>query len=221
MYTAVIPVKKNSSRLLNKNILDFGDSTLLEHKINQLKKVKKINKIIVSSDSELMIEIAKKNNVEGILRPTDLANETRPLSDFFDYITTIVNDGYLVWACCTSPLFDEKYIKEAIHLWDEKIKFTHDSLITVYKFQHYLMDENGPMNYSLGNKHQNSQELKSYDLFTNGLLIAPISSVKKWRYNYGPNAYRFNVDQIASIDIDTKADYYTAKSYYKLVKEKK
>ena len=221
MYTAVIPVKKNSSRLPNKNVLEFGDSTLLEHKINQLKKVKLINRIIVSSDSEYMINIAKKNNVEGILRPSDLADETRPLSDFFDYITTIVDDGFLVWACCTSPLLNEDYINDAIQTWDEKIQFSYDSLITVYKFQHYLMDENGPLNYSLGHNHQNSQDLKSYDLFTNGVLIAPIESVKKWRYNYGPNAYRYYVDQIAAIDIDTKADYYTAKSYYKLIRETK
>ena len=39
---SIVPVKKNSSRLPNKNILPFGNSTLLEHKISQLKKVKGI-----------------------------------------------------------------------------------------------------------------------------------------------------------------------------------
>ena len=38
--TAVVPVKGNSTRLPNKNILPFGDSNLLQHKIEQLKQVK-------------------------------------------------------------------------------------------------------------------------------------------------------------------------------------
>ena len=44
--TAVIPVKGNSTRLPNKNILPFAGTNLLEHKINQLKAVKGINEII-------------------------------------------------------------------------------------------------------------------------------------------------------------------------------
>lgn len=35
--TAIIPVKKHSNRLPNKNILPFGDTNLLVHKIGQLK----------------------------------------------------------------------------------------------------------------------------------------------------------------------------------------
>ena len=46
--TAVIPVKGNSTRLPNKNILPFGDSNLLQHKIEQLKHVEGLHEIIVS-----------------------------------------------------------------------------------------------------------------------------------------------------------------------------
>ena len=37
--TAIIPVKGNSTRLPNKNILPFADTNLLVHKIRQLKEV--------------------------------------------------------------------------------------------------------------------------------------------------------------------------------------
>ena len=97
---------------------------------------------------------------------------------------------------------------------EAKIKYEkaiEDSLITVYKFKHYMMDENGPLNYKLGTAHLNSQDLPALDLFTNGILMAPISSVKKW--HYGPNAYRYEVNQKASIDIDTKCDYLAALSW--------
>ena len=50
--TAVIPVRKNSVRLKNKNFINFAyKKSLLEIKIYQLKKVKYIHEIVVSSDS--------------------------------------------------------------------------------------------------------------------------------------------------------------------------
>lgn len=58
MYTAVIPVRKGSRRLKNKNILKFGDSNLLEYKVKQLLKVSLITNIVVSSDCAFMLSIA-------------------------------------------------------------------------------------------------------------------------------------------------------------------
>ena len=63
-FSAIIPVRAGSRRLPNKNILPFADSNLLVHKINQLKKVKKIDEIVVSSDSDVMLEMALKENVK-------------------------------------------------------------------------------------------------------------------------------------------------------------
>lgn len=205
--TAVIPVKKNSSRLPGKNLLPFGNESLLVRKIRQVKESGIANRIIVSSDSHEMISIAKKNGVEGILRPDDLADESRPLSDFFDYICTLISEGHLAWTCVTSPFFNQNLMMEAKKKYFEGLSKDFDSLITVYPFNHYLLNRDGPLNYSLGVAHQNTQELNGIDLFTNGILFAPIQDVKKWRYNYGPNALRFYVNQLESIDIDTKLDY--------------
>ena len=61
---ALIPVRKNSQRLKNKNFLKFfKNKSLLEIKIQQLKQINYIDKIVVSSDSKKAAEIAKKNNV--------------------------------------------------------------------------------------------------------------------------------------------------------------
>ena len=59
--TAIIPVRKNSKRLKNKNFLPFiKKKSLLELKIDQLKKVKYIDRIVVSSDSLKAKKIAIK-----------------------------------------------------------------------------------------------------------------------------------------------------------------
>ena len=58
--TAVIPIRKGSQRVVGKNLRSFAGSNLLEIKIENLKKVKSIDEIIVNTDSEEAIEIAKK-----------------------------------------------------------------------------------------------------------------------------------------------------------------
>ena len=216
-YSAVIPVKKNSSRLPGKNILPFGESNLLINKINQLKGIDGIEEIIVSSDSDELLNMAIKEGVKVDKRPDSLADESRPLSEFFDYIINKIKSEHLLWACCTSPLFTRENFLDCISIWNKIDVAKYDSLITVYKWKHYMLDKEGPMNYKLGKNHQNSQDLPTYDLFTNGCLIASKDDVKKWSYNYGPNAFRYEVSQSASVDIDTLEDYHIAISLYKLL----
>ena len=56
--TAVIPVREGSRRLKNKNVAPFAGTNLLINKINQLKQVKEVSDIVVSSDSETMLAMA-------------------------------------------------------------------------------------------------------------------------------------------------------------------
>lgn len=218
-YAAVIPVKKISSRLPGKNLLSLGKESLLERKIRQLQSANIADRIIVSSDSDQMLKVAEDMGVEAIKRPNHFANESRPLTEFFRYVTTLFSEEHLIWSCVTSPFFNEHLMKKAHQKYADGIGKQFDSLITTYQFKHYLLDRSGPLNYQLGEAHKNSQELEGVDLFTNGLLIAPRHSVEKWGYNYGSNHYRFYVNQIESLDIDTPADYEIAKAYLRIVNQ--
>ena len=62
--TAIIPVRAGSTRLKNKNVAPFAGTNLLINKINQLKQVSEISKIVVSSDSDVMLEMAHLSGVE-------------------------------------------------------------------------------------------------------------------------------------------------------------
>ena len=50
MITAVVAVRKGSQRVPNKNIKPFGNSNLLQMKLDVLKEVDGIDDIIVNSD---------------------------------------------------------------------------------------------------------------------------------------------------------------------------
>jgi len=212
--TAIIPVKKDSTRLPRKNILPFGDSNLLIHKIRQLREVKEVNHIVVSSDSEEMLRMAEEEGVIPMLRPKQYADESLPISEFITYLSNVVEGDHYMWSCVTSPLVDSNLYKKAIQLYFEKLSEGYDSLVTVSAFQHYLMDENGPFNFSRGKAHPNSQKLPKLYLFTNGIQLTPRKKYKEWGDRIGLKPYLMEVSKKESIDIDDIYDYEFALSMY-------
>lgn len=212
--TAVIPVKGNSTRLPNKNILPFGNSNLLQHKIEQLKQVEGLHEIIVSSDSDEMLAIGEKCGVKAIKRPEQYANESVPFGMFLEYLCDIIEGDHLLYACATSPLVEPYLYNKAIKTYFEKLEEGYDSLITCAPYQTYLMDEKGPLNFSMGLEHKNSEQLPMLYHFTNGIDLAPREKVREWHYNYGPKFYRLLVNKREAADIDDLYDYEIAKALY-------
>ena len=209
-FTALIPVKGDSSRLPGKNRLPFGDCNLLERKIRQLKKVLEIDEIVVSSESKEMLDIAKKEGATPMLRPMQYADESLPIGEFVTWLGKELTGDHIIWACVTSPLVDEKLYERAINEYRQKLKEGYDSLVTVIGFQHYLMNDDGPFNFSRGRKHPNSQNLPKLYLFTNGIQITPREKYVEWGDRIGEHPYLMEVTKRESIDIDDIYDYANA-----------
>lgn len=212
--TAIIPVKKNSTRLPNKNILPFADSNLLTHKIRQLKKVSSVSEIVVSSDSEIMLKIAKDEGAIPMPRPLQYANETLPISDFVSWLGKNIDCDHFMWSCVTSPLVETERYSEAIRTYLIELNRGFDSLITVLPFKHYLMDDQGPFNFKRGRLHPNSQNLHKLYLFTNGIQLTPHDKYIEWGDRIGEKPYYLEVTKNESIDIDDIYDYKFALSIY-------
>ena len=53
MITAVVPVRKGSVRVKNKNLRPFAGSNLLQIKLDTLKGVGLFDEIVVSTDSQM------------------------------------------------------------------------------------------------------------------------------------------------------------------------
>lgn len=63
--TAVIPIRKGSQRVPNKNLRPFADTTLMELKIKTLLKVPELNSIIVNTDSNEAIDVVRQHYMGG------------------------------------------------------------------------------------------------------------------------------------------------------------
>ena len=215
-YSAIIPVRAGSRRLPNKNILPFGNSNLLIHKIRQLKKVVQIDEIVVSSDSDIMLEMAQKEGVKVHKRPIEYADEkTKTFGEVVAYCAENACQGEnVIWAPCVCPLCDEYNFSDAINKYEELVlnKKEYDSVISAKLFKEYLWDEEKPLNYKLGMGHVPSQQLPNYQVIVNGFYIAPRLKMIEWNYFFGLKPYRLIISKKEAVDIDDKDDFEIAKA---------
>lgn len=224
--TAVIPVRAGSRRLPNKNILPFGDSNLLVHKIRQLKQVKGLDTIIVSSDSDEMLEMARCEALHtgggGISlveiithrRAPEYCDEcTKSFNDVVEHIASSVTGDAIMWAPCVCPLTSIESYENAILKYRDLVvkKQEYDSVISAKLFKEYLFDENGPLNWNPA-KHVPSQNLPEWKTIVNGFYIAPRKDMIQWRYLYGHNPYLFTLNKKEAVDIDDAEDFEVAKA---------
>lgn len=212
--TAIIPVRAGSRRLKNKNISPFAGTNLLINKIEQLKKVPQIDKIVVSSDSEIMLEMAKQNGVFIHKRAPEYCDEkTKTFGEVVRHVAESVEGDHIVWATCTSPLvFPKTYIK-AIEEYFSALEQGYDSLVSFEVIKRYLWDDRGPLNYELGLKHVPSQQLPNLYIVTDGVLIAPREKMIEWSYFHGSNPYKFILDKRSSVDVDDGLDLAVARAW--------
>ena len=220
MIQAIVPVRAGSRRLKDKNLANFAGTTLLSHKIRQLKRTPSVSSIVVSSDSELMLDVAQNEGVVGLRRSPEFADDVRgrSLSETIRHIATEVNGEHLMWAQVTSPLVDEDLFEAAIKLYFEGKAAGYDSLVTQTAVREFLWDDNGPTNYSAGASHVPSQDLTTITKMTFGILIAERQNMIEWSYYHGPNPYRMMIGKRESADIDDLLDLEAARSWLHLDK---
>ena len=80
-FLAIIPARGGSKRLPRKNLLDLCGKPLIAWSIEAALKSKYISKVIVSSDDEEILNIAKEYKADFIKRPDELASDTATTFD--------------------------------------------------------------------------------------------------------------------------------------------
>lgn len=223
IYTAVIAVRAGSKRVKNKNIQPFGDSNLLIHKIRQLKKVNEINKIVVSSDSEEMLEMAKNEGVEIHVRAIEYADEkTKSFGEMVEYVVSNIDTDYVVWTPCVCPLCGDDVISLMVRKFKEELVFSnrYDSMVSAKLLKEYIWDSEKPINYSI-EKHVKSQDLPNWYIVVNGCFISSKTNILHNKFCYGHKPYIYEIDKISAIDIDDEYDLEIARLMYdKLINKK-
>lgn len=216
--TAVIPIRKGSQRVPDKNFKDFyKGKSLLELKIESLKEIELIDDIVVNTDSDLAIEIAKKLGVSYFRREDYYASSQCSQSEFFKNLAETTDTDIIIHVPCTSPLIKKESIIDAINRFNIS---ENDSCNAVGLVKEYLWSNGKPLNYTIeGGKVPNSQDLPDVLKLTFGFGIIYRDTMIDRENVVGKNPLFYTVDEIEETDIDTKIDFEFAKHLYQKVKD--
>tara|TARA_R110002167_G_scaffold328959_3_gene535546 strand:+ start:1101 stop:1763 length:663 start_codon:yes stop_codon:yes gene_type:complete len=209
--TAVVAVRKGSQRIPNKNIKPFGDSNLLEMKLNLLKKVTTIDEIIVNSDCDKMLDIGKKYGCLTHKREDHYASSIVNNSDFHEHIAKVTDTDFIFLAPTCSPFIT---VDSHYYAIDHFLDSNYDSLTSVDIIKNHLWLNKKPLNYSLDNI-PNSQDLPDVKRLNYGISIITKESMLKNRSLIGTNPDFYELNHFESIDVDTPFDFFIAEQIYK------
>lgn len=199
---AVIPVRQGSQRVKNKNFREFSGKTLLEHKLEVVKKLP-VDDIIINTDSEYAIELAKKLGINYHRRDAYYASSQCTNSEYHEYLAKVTDAENILIAQVTAPLITFDTFIEAIDIYNN---VDCNSLMSVKKVKDYLWHNNEPVNYTL-DYAPNSQDLPDYFTPTFGMVICNRQAMLEAKNMICSKPYFYEISDVEAIDIDTELDF--------------
>ena len=210
---AVITVRAGSQRVKNKNFKKFAGENLLIHKIKLLKKIKKIDDIIINSDSNKAMKIAKDYKVTFQKREKYFASSKCTNSEFWSHIGETTDSKYIMFTHCTNPLIKEETYNKVINSF-ETTKSKYDSINTVSDVKEFLYLNKKPLNFN-PKKAPNSQDLPNIIKLNFAINLINRKKMFKKKSVIGNKPKFFKLDEIEGFDIDTQHDFEFAEHLHK------
>tara|TARA_B100000941_G_C28464940_1_gene532999 strand:- start:325 stop:999 length:675 start_codon:yes stop_codon:yes gene_type:complete len=216
----IIPARKNSRRIKNKNIINFKDKPLIYHTISKAKKCREIDRVFVSTDSKLIASIAKKYGAEvPFLRPKYLSSDNVHSSKVIlehtrkIYKNTNEENIGVMMLLPTSPLIKTSSIKKCIKLFKKNI---NSSVIAVNKFTKNLSSlrriRQGKLVpvFKTSNFNVQTQSEKNF-IVSGSVYIISKKNLDKYKTFHINNVIPCEISEQEAIDINTHYDLKIAK----------
>ncbi len=213
---AFIFARGGSKQIPNKNIVNLNKKPLIYYSINLAKKIKKIDKVFVSTDSSKIANISKKYGAEIIIRPSKLAKDDTPEWLAWQHAVKYLNnkndtfDTFLSLPP-TSPLRSAKDILNCFEVYNNKI----DAVVTIRKasrnpwFNMVKIKKNQQLQIILQNKKKKYFRRQDtpliYDLTTVATLTSP-SYILNNKNKFIGKVKGVMIPPERAIDIDSKLD---------------
>ncbi len=211
---AIIPARGGSKRLPGKNIRLLAGKPLIAWTINAAQNSKYIDRIVVSSDSENILDISKEYGAETIKRPPNIATDSSTSFKVVKHVVDSISEIYdfILLLQPTSPLRNEHHINEAIEMLVGK---KADAVISVSALDHSPLWSNtlpssGDMKNFLKPEivNKRSQDLPQYYRINGAIYICRTKILlAEAKFIFDENSYAYKMEQEYSIDIDSLIDF--------------
>ena len=212
----IIPARAGSKRLPGKNTKSLSGKPLVQWTFDAAHDSTYLDRLIVSTDDPVVMEIGLRSRIEIIERPCKLAGDTATSYDVVKHVLDSIPDHSTIEAVVllqpTSPLRTSRDIDGAIDLFREK---KANAIVSVCPVEHSplwmnTLPEDNSMRDFLRPEiiNKSSQELPMYYRLNGAIYVIGLNSFLN-EHSFLPKdrAFAFIMPIDRSIDIDTEIDF--------------
>ena len=214
---AIIPARGGSKRLPKKNIKKFLGYPLLSWTIRAAQESKFIDKIILSSEDESILKIARSYGSEiPLKRPKNLAYDNSESFEVIKYVLDKIGNDffYIILLQPTSPLRTNKDIDNCIK---EFIKKKSTSCVSAFKFHKSLNIFIEKKSNTIGNVFSDKNKPNKYYVLNGAIYLTDKYTLMRNKGFISDNTLLFEMPLSKSIDIDTIDDFEIAEFFGKKI----
>ena len=212
----LIIARKGSKGLKNKNTKIFRGKPLVKWTFEAAKKSKLLNHVIVSTDSNKIIKLAKQTGVDApFVRPKNLSTSNADIKSVIYHTTNWLKKNrsrkydYLMLLQATSPFRTNKHIDNSIKHFFKLSNNKNETLVSVSlapKKTSWIMQKKGKyLNFVFNKRAPFRQMLPNYYMPNGAIFICNLSKFKKSFYSNKVISYVMN--KTVSLDIDDLQDF--------------
>ncbi|WP_456277639.1 acylneuraminate cytidylyltransferase family protein [Bacillus sp. AK128] len=208
---AIVPARGGSKGILRKNLSIISDKPLLAWTIEEAKKSKYIDRLILSSEDSEIIQVAAKYGCEvPFTRPTELARDDTPgVSPILHAIMELPSYDYVMMLQPTSPLRTVEDIDGCIEYFINKEGESCVSVVEAHKPPHwiYKVTSDNRLRPILEGETVNRRQdaPKTYEL-NGAVYIASKEFLLEYETFLTDDTIAYEMPRERSYDIDTEMD---------------
>lgn len=209
---AVIPARGGSKALPRKNIIPVMGKPLLEWTVEEARRSRHIDRMVLSSDDDEIIDVAHGLGLEvPFRRPAELATDATPTNDvLFHLLSKIAGYDYLVVLQVTSPLRTAEDIDGCIGECAHKEAGACVTVSLAEKNPYYFrtLDSKGRLKTLIGDACHigRRQDLPDVYMINGAVFASQTTFFLEKRTFFTPETVGYVMPQERSIDIDTEKD---------------
>jgi len=222
---AVIPARGGSKGVPRKNIRNLAGNPLIAWTIEEAQKSKYIDRLILSSEDQEIIEVAKTYGCEvPFVRPDELASDSCPgIEVILHAVEQSPGYTHVLLLQPTSPLRTVGHIDSFIEQFqDDQVKCSV-SVTTPDKHPMWTfsMDEDNHLQpFFQGEIPTNRQQLPKAYALNGALYMAQIPWLKQNRSFLTVETKGFDMPPEVSLDIDSEMDFFICECIMQKAQEK-
>jgi CMP-N-acetylneuraminic acid synthetase len=194
MILGLIPARGGSKGILKKNIKSIAGKPLISWTIEAARKSTMLDRIVVSTDSKEIADIAARDGADTLIRPDYLATDEADTLDVMIHALKEIPSDTLVLLQPTSPIRKDGLIDECI---SEFLAGNYDSLATGFMCQYI----------EYGKNDLRRQDIEGFFYDDGNVYVMKGERILK-KDRYGTRICRKIISRAENAEIDDEFDFW-------------